>query len=253
MKIVIALPAYNEEEALPALLESLNKSLSKTNLECTVLVVDDGSKDGTAAVVESHAGSVPVRLFRHEVNKGLGVAILNCFREGIRGMSADDILITMDADNTHSPSLIPEMVKKIESGFDLVIASRYAPGGDEVGLSIRRKLMSRGASTLLKLAFRIPGARDCSCGYRAYRVALLEKAFAVYGNRLVESAGFVCMAEALVKLALIGAKIGEVPLVLRYDLKEGASKMKVGRTVRQYFELVRRKRELVKMAAGGMR
>lgn len=253
MKLVVALPAFNEEQSLPPLLEAMNETFKTMEHDCSVLVVDDGSSDDTVAIVEKCAETMPVRLVKHEVNKGLGAAILTCFREASADLSADDIVVTMDADNTHTPSLIPSMIEKIKSGADLVIASRYCPGGDEVGLTPFRKVMSRGASTFLKMCFSVPGARDCSCGYRAYSVGLLKKAFGIYGDKLVEQTGFVCMAEVLVKLAMIGARIDEAPLVLRYDLKGGASKMKISRTIGQYFGLARKKKDFLKMVRGGAR
>ncbi len=250
MRVVVGLPAYNEEGSLPPLLESLRAAFREMDHECRVLVVDDGSSDGTVRVANEYAQTMPVRVVSHGTNQGLGAAMRTCLREACRDLSARDVLVTMDADNTHPPALIPAMLRKLDEGCDLVIASRYAPGGDEVGLALHRQVLSRGASTLLRMCFRPAGARDCSCGYRAYRVGLLEKAFRIYGDKLVESAGFVCMAELLVKLAMLGARIGEAPLVLRYDLKGGASKMKVGRTVREYLGLVRQRRRFLALAKG---
>lgn len=250
MKYVLVLPAYNEEKSLPALLDRAKQTFAESDCECSVLVVDDGSKDRTVEIAEEYAASMPLRVFKHPHNMGLGAGILNGLREGCVGMEDGDVVVTMDADNTHDPALIPQMLKKIEDGCDLIIASRYAPGGEEIGLAPHRKVLSRGASTFLKTFFGIPGARDCSCGFRAYRVGLLKRAFEIYGDKLVEETGFVCMAEVLVKLSMIGAKIDEVPMTLRYDLKEGASKMKVGKTIGQYFALAKRKAEIRKMAQG---
>jgi dolichol-phosphate mannosyltransferase len=250
MRYTLVLPAYNEEKSLPALLDRVKETFAASNCECSVLVVDDGSKDGTVQVAESYQASMPLRIYKHPQNMGLGAAIKNGLREGAADMGDSDVVVTMDADNTHDPALIPQMLAKIESGCELVIASRYAPGGEEIGLAPHRKVLSRGASTFLKTFFGIPGARDCSCGFRAYRVSLLRRAFETYGDKLVEETGFVCMAEVLVKLAMIGAKIDEVPLILRYDLKEGASKMKVGKTIGQYFALAKRKNEIKRMAQG---
>jgi len=251
MDIIVVLPAYNEEESLPPLLEKLKETLDQTDYAWRVLVVDDGSSDGTAAVAYEYARAMSVTLVKHDRNRGLGAALMTGLRAVCETLSDDGVVVTMDADNTHTPSLIPKMVEKVRGGSDIVIASRYAPGGEEVGLTPVRKLLSRGASMLLKMRFRLPGAQDCSCGYRAYSVSMLRKGFAVYGDNLVEETGFVCMAEILVKLSLIGAKIVEAPLVLRYDLKGGASKMKVGRTILRYFHLARRKRRFEEMAAGG--
>ena len=89
---------------------------------------------------------------------------------------------------------------------------------------------------------RVPGARDYTCGYRLYRSSMLRRAFQAWGDRLIEEAGFVCMAEVLVKLGRGGAKVSEAPLVLRYDRKEGASKMKVMKTISRYFVMARRVR-----------
>jgi len=123
---------------------------------------------------------------------------------------------------------------------DIVIASRYAPGGDEVGLTALRKVLSRGASFLLTLMTPVPGARDYTCGFRLYRAAMLRRAADAWGSRLVEEAGFTCMAEVLLKLGRGGARVTEYPLILRYDLKEGASKMKMMRTISRYFALIQR-------------
>ena len=161
-----------------------------------------------------------------------------------------DVVVAMDADNTHSPALIPALLERIEEGHDVVIASRYAPGGAEVGLSWRRRLMSRAASALLARFFPIPGVRDYTCGYRAYRVSALQRGVGRFGDHLIEEAGFTCMAELLVKLAAAGCRVAEVPLVLRYDLKAGASKMRVARTVLRYGRLIMRRRLLTAPARG---
>jgi dolichol-phosphate mannosyltransferase len=181
---------------------------------------------------------MPIELLDHGVNKGLGQAMLTGLSRAAGLVEDDDILITMDADNTHDPALIGRMVEKIHGGSDVVIASRYEQGGEEVGLSRLRSFLSRGASSLLKTFFPITGAKDYTCGYRAYRGAALKIAYQGFGSRLVEEHGFTCMAEILIKFRMIRARVSEVPLVLRYDLKSGDSKMKVFRTILRYFVLI---------------
>jgi len=137
----------------------------------------------------------------------------------------------MDADGTHPPRLLLGM---LSAESDIVIASRYAPGGEEHGLTPLRRFYSWMASTVLKFLCRVKGARDYSCGYRLYRQPLLARGWGRYGDALVEEAGFVCMAELLIKLARCGATVSEVPLKLHYELKGGASKMNVPATIRRY-------------------
>lgn len=234
--LFIVLPAYNEEQGIGPLLGKIQQTMAAFQYQ--VLVVNDGSTDATAAVVNSYAGSIPLELLDHGVNKGLGQAITTGLRRAVELASDDDIVVTMDADNTHDPALIGEMVEGIRQGLDLVIASRYAPGGGEVGLSWMRHVFSRGASLLLRLFFPMPGVRDYTCGYRAYRGAILQQACATYQDQFIEESGFTCMAEILIKLRRLPVRAGEIPLVLRYDLKRGATKMKVTRTIGRYGVLI---------------
>jgi len=90
------------------------------------------------------------------------------------------------------------------------------------------------------LTVPVRGARDYTCGFRLYRAATLRRAAAAWGDALIEEAGFTCMAELLLKLGRGGARVAESPLILRYDLKEGASKMKMMRTISRYFTLIQR-------------
>jgi len=241
--IILALPAYNEEKALPLLLWRMHEvATSRFPGAYTVIVVNDGSSDGTADVARSWGRTLPLTLVNHQRNLGLGAAIHTALTQAAALAGPDDIVVTMDADNTHDPALIPTMCQEIQRGADIVIASRYQPGGREIGLSAPRRLFSRGASLLLRLFFPIPGVRDYTCGYRAYRGGFLQRALDHYGPRLIEEQGFTCMAEILIKMGRLGARVREVPLVLRYDRKEGPSKMKVARTIGRYLALIARQR-----------
>ncbi|MCC6588407.1 MAG: glycosyltransferase [Bryobacterales bacterium] len=232
-EIWVVLPAYNEESNLPGLLTSIGAELGTGAYRYHILVVDDGSRDRTAEIVREMSGSVPAVLVQHQVNQGLGVTIRDGLREASERAGAGAVIVTMDADQTHTPNLIPKMLEKLRTGNDVVSASRYQPGAKVLGLSAYRTALSLGAAAMFKIACPIRGVRDYTCGYRAYRVNVLRNAFARYGDRFVETSGFDCMAEILVKLRPFKLRFGEVPMILRYDLKGGASKMNVLRTVRR--------------------
>ncbi len=237
--ITVLLPAYNEEKSLPQLLDRIAAYGQANPAEpYQVIVVNDGSRDATAAIATEYATRMPVHLINHDGNKGLGTAMKTGLSAVARVTGPGDAVVTMDADNTHDPALIGAMRSELNKGYDLVIASRYQIGGKEIGLSLPRHIFSKGASLLLRSFFPIAGARDYTCGFRMYSGLLMQRAVVTYGDKLVEEQGFTCMAEILIKMARLGARVSEVPLILRYDLKEGSSKMNVQRTIRRYFVLI---------------
>ncbi|HZQ97473.1 MAG TPA: dolichol-phosphate mannosyltransferase, partial [Chloroflexota bacterium] len=146
-------------------------------------------------------------------------------------------LVTMDADNTQDPALIPRMVAAAESGADLVVASRFVPGGEAIGVPFVRRLLSGGASLLFGVAIGARGVRDYTCGYRCYRMALIER-LAERFHPLIRARGFPVMTELLAKAAAEGARCTEVPLVLRYDLKPGRSKLRLIPTLMEYVRVL---------------
>jgi len=208
------------------------------SFEYTLILVNDGSRDKTLEIAQRQSQLLPMEIVNHEQNKGLGEALKSGLARAAKISRDQDVIITMDADNTHSPDLIASMLHKLEQGHDCVIASRYVSGGEEIGLSFHRKLLSRGASALVKAFFPVPGVRDYTCGYRAYKAILIKEAFESYGNMFIQEVGFTCMVEVLLKLRKLAVSCGEVPLVLRYDYKDGASKMRVGRTIARYMALI---------------
>jgi dolichol-phosphate mannosyltransferase len=243
MTVILALPAYNEEQGLPKLLQSFSGEMKKAGIGAKAVIVDDGSIDGTGRVIEEWSSRLPIDLVKHPENRGLGETIRDALRRASEVAEADDVIVTMDADNTHSPALIPEMLRLINAGNDkggndLVIASRYRKGSRVIGLAWHRHLMSYGARILFQIVFPIPNVRDYTCGFRAYRADALRKAFAIYGDGFVTERSFACMAEILLRLRKLSLRTAEVPMVLRYDRKEGVSKMKVARTVSRTLRLM---------------
>jgi dolichol-phosphate mannosyltransferase len=236
VKIVVMMPAYNEERDLPGLLDRIKTALSPW-ADYRVIVVDDGSKDRTAEIARRASLAMPVELIQHERNRGLGAAM----RTGLKAAAIQgDVVVTLDADNSQDPELIRAMVGRLGEGFDVVIASRFQPGAQEVGVPPYRKFLSHLSSGGIRLLFRYPGARDYTCGFRAYDAKTLRRLIDAYGDNFLRENGFSCMLELLLNLRRIRARVAEVPLVLRYDLKEGASKMRVLRTMWRYVVTVTR-------------
>jgi dolichol-phosphate mannosyltransferase len=236
--IYIVLPAYNEEAGLEALVSRLKTTMDTLPTSYQILVVNDGSTDRTLEIAERLTGMLPLQVIDHGQNKGLGEALRSGLSKAGHLCGPEDIIITMDADNTHPPELIPTLLAKIDSGCDLAIASRYVSGAEEVGLSFHRKLLSRAASSLLKTFFPIAGAQDYTCGYRAYKATIVKKALAIYGDAFVQERGFTSIVEILLRPRQLGLRCCEVPLVLRYDYKQGASKMPVLKTISRYGSLI---------------
>lgn len=250
--LYIVLPAYNEAAALPALLEDIKQNC--VSFPYQIVVVNDGSTDHTAEVVQSFVQTHQnIHAVNHEQNQGLGAALNSGFRyvmdlneklsnssenKGYKEREAPDTLITMDADNTQPADRIPLLYKEICSGADLVIASRYVCGGEQHGLSFGRRLLSWGAGKVMHYFAPITGVRDYSCGYRAYRLSLLAKGIRLYGSNIITSRNFSGMVELLLKVAPFAERVTEVPLKLHYELKKGASKMRIGATVWGYVQLI---------------
>lgn len=230
-RILAILPAYNEEASIIDLLKNFETVTRHHPFELKVLVVNDGSKDRTAELVKNFNGNFQVDLLDNDQNGGLGKVLRQGLEYACTQLSAGDLVITMDADNSHNPNLIPSMVKQISDGSSLVIASRYRRGSRSYGLSLFRTCISFLAGSLFMIFAPIKGVRDYTCGFRAYRVELLQQGFDHFGDRLIEENGFSCMVELLLKLNRFQPKCHEVPMILRYDLKKGSSKMNVRKTI----------------------
>lgn len=245
-QICLTLPAYNESAVIAPLLERAVAALSAMGVDWSVVVVDDGSVDETAKLVEEFiaAGHPQVRLVRHGKNRGLGPAIITGLLAALEGGSGPDrMVVGMDADLTHPPEVIPVMRAEMESGADLVIASRFQTGSRQVGVPFFRQVMSIGARLLFKYYLDLPGVRDYTCGFRAFRASLLAQGFERFGREgLITRSGFACTDELLVHLALLNPVIREAPFVLRYDLKAGRSKMNLKLTIVETLKLLRHHR-----------
>jgi len=242
-KVFVALPAYNERENLATLIGSWAAVLEEWGGEYRIVVVDDGSTDGSGELLEDLARQYPLDIVTHERNLGLGAALRDALSAAVQQADPDDLIVTMDADNTHPPELFPQMVDLLRSDkLDVVIASRYRTGSRIVGLSRWRRFISFAARMLFKVVFPVRGVRDYTCGFRLYRAGALQEAIHAWTLNFIEERGFACMVEVLLKLAARGVRFGEVPMTLRYDAKGGSSKMRVVQTMSKTLRLLVRMR-----------
>jgi dolichol-phosphate mannosyltransferase len=239
-EIFVVLPTFNEGTSLVSLLQELEEVLAAPS--CHILVVDDGSTDTSLQTLR--ALNLPhVQIVTHDQNRGLGEAIRTGLTVALQQCRNEhDIIVIMDSDMTHTPYLIARMVNLVQEGNDVVIASRFRYGSRVKGLSPYRVFLSHAASWVFRLFLPIPGVKDYTCGYRAYRASLLKQSFAKYHDDFVSESGFSCMVDILLKLAPMDAIIVEVPLILRYERKVSASKMKIFQTIFASLKLLVRTR-----------
>lgn len=238
--ILVLLPAYNEAPNLPSLLRKIKETMIAHAMEYRVLLVNDGSVDETLAVGLAHAEHMPLEIVHHHINRGLWETIRDGFEWAALHSNPGDIIVRMDADDTHEPQYIPDLVAKLNEGFDVVITSRFQPGGGSSGVGAYRSFISQSANLLLKMIFPIPGVWEYSCGYRSYRAEVVQAALSIFGNQFIDvrGLGFTCTLEKLLKFRMMGVRIGEVPFQLRYDQKQGKSKMTLGLTTLGYLVLI---------------
>lgn len=249
--IFVALPAYNEEDGIVLLLEEIHNTAEDflPGLNFCIVVVDDGSTDATADRAKecferlgTRDGKIEYQVVTHPENRGLAEALKTGLIYCVDKSSPKDVILTMDSDNSHTPGLIPTMTRKIYEGHDVVIASRFRSGARVLGLSSFRIFLSFAASWIFRTLFPIPGVRDYTCGYRAYRAELLKEVLRDDSDFISES-GFSAMVDVLLKLRKKRDNLlmTEVPLLLRYDKKLSASKMNVQRTTLQTLSLIWRR------------
>ncbi len=238
--IHVLLPAYNEEHALEPLLTKIAAVMAEMHATYRVVVVNDGSRDATSAILEDLATHFPVDVITHRYNRGLGETARDGFEFIAERAHPEDIVVRMDCDDTHEPDYIPALVARIREGYEVVTTSRYFPGGGQIGVDWYRRTISRIANIILKTCFPIPGVKEYTCGYRAYRAAALQDAIEIFGNRFIDlkGMGFTGTVEKLIKFKLMGVRVGEVPFVLRYDQKKSTSKVVTSITTLGYFTLI---------------
>lgn len=241
--IYVVLPAYNEAESLPNLLTRFSELPADERSKLSIYVINDGSSDATREVALNPYPGLKVDVVDHSKNMGLGQAVQTGIRTVVQIASDDDLMVLMDADDTHDPELVRQLVAAIEASADIAIASRFVAGGDDSTAPFFRRLLSRGAAYCFRAALPVDRkVRDFTSGFRAYRVSLLRRASEHWGERLIEERGFACMVELLMKLRFCNPSITEVPMYLEYDRKQSASKIKIMRTILQYLKLAVRDR-----------
>lgn len=240
--IFVIFPAFNEEDAIYAAITALGSAVAGNEHLYHCILVDDGSTDRTieeARHAESALnGKLKLTIFKHESNRGLGAGLRTGLYGCLQMAADDDIIVTLDADNTHPPRLIPGLIKELNKGFDLVIASRYRKGAVIHGVPANRRLLSDCGRLLFQVLYYIPGARDYTCCFRAYRVPILRKAQVVYGEDFCTARGFEAVMDILLRLGQLGARVSEVPLELEYEHRVGRSKMQVFKTLRRTLGLL---------------
>jgi len=231
-------PSYNERENLISLLPEIDAFLKNRIDEYHALIIDDGSTDSTRNIREDIKTSLPISIISHEKNKGIGKVFQTGFSEILRVAGKDDLLIVLEADGTSDYSLIPAIVEKLKSGHDIVIASRYIPGGAYRNFPFKRHMISLLGNFMLRAAFMNKKTTDYTIFYRGYRIGLLRKAMSEYRNNFITSDSFLANTEVLVNLFPLTKKIHEIPFVYSYDRKKGHSKMPITKTLIDHIRFV---------------
>ncbi|HXG87177.1 MAG TPA: polyprenol monophosphomannose synthase [Vicinamibacterales bacterium] len=214
MTALILIPTYNERENLPLIVRGV---LGHPNTR--VMVIDDGSPDGTGAVADQlaveHAGRVSV--LHRTGPRGLGRSYLDGFRAAVA--SDADLIGQMDADLSHDPKFLPALIAAVTAGADMVIGSRYLAGGRVENWPLRRVMLSGFANAYIRTVTGL-GVRDCTSGFRCWR----RDALARIPLEKIASDGYSFLVEVTFQAAAAGLQIAEVPIVF-VERRQGASKL----------------------------
>ena len=214
MRTLVVIPTYNESDNLPGLIRRI---MALDGFD--ILVVDDDSPDGTGAVADALAAEFPARIeiIHRPGPRGFGRSYVDGFKRAIRGTY--EFVCQMDADLSHDPEYLSDLVAAGAGGLDLVLGSRYLQGISVVNWPLRRLILSTLANAYVRTITRLP-VRDCTSGYRCWRRSALER----LPLDSIRSDGYSFQVETLFEARRRGLAIGEVPIVF-VERRVGASKM----------------------------
>lgn len=235
MKLVIKiiLCALNEAQNLTKLLPDINREVKKITDDYQTIICLDGSDDESFALITNLQKSYPIKILELKNQRGLGLAYKRIFLDVIKNSADDDIIISLDADNTHNPSQITGLIQLCKKeNLDLAIASRFCRESVTNGFPLHRKFISKATSLVLQTIFPIKktdgrNLQDYSSGYRAYKAKKLKELFEIKQNNFITEKDFIYTCEILLNIAQINPRINELPLIYDYDKKIGKSKLKI--------------------------
>lgn len=214
LQALIVIPTYNEADNLPVLLPALRAAAPDVHL----LIADDGSPDGTADLAEGLLADSPGSVvLRRTGPRGYGRACLEGFRYALDHHY--DYILTMDADLSHNPADVPQLLAALEAGGDMVIGSRYSNGISVVNWPLRRVILSVFANAYVRFILRLP-VSDCTSGYRGYRARSLRAA----NLSGVVSDGYAFLVEIATRIHRAGLTLSETPIIF-VERRAGQSKM----------------------------
>ena len=218
MKLAIVIPTYNEAETIPSLISELFEKIKQLVEKLDILIIDDSSPDGTADIVrELGTKYEKITVIQRPKKMGLGAAYKEGFRHVLEKFDSE-LIIQMDADHSHQPGEIPNMLEKIKN-FDFLVASRHVEGSDVIGWGIGRKITHSIAGTIARICAKIE-IKDSTSGFRMFKKKTLER----IDFKNIRSDGFAFQIEVLYQLKQLGMKGLEVPTVF-VNRTEGSSKM----------------------------
>ena len=218
MKLAIVIPTYNEAETISNLIKELFEKIKHLVEKLDVLIIDDSSPDGTADIVRELGEKYEkITVVQRPKKMGLGAAYKEGFRHILEKFDSE-LIVQMDADHSHQPSEIPNMLEKIKN-FDFLIASRHVEGSDVIGWGVGRKTTHSIAGAIARTCAKIE-IKDSTSGFRMFKKKTLEK----IDFEKIRSDGFAFQIEVLYQLKQLGMRGLEVPTVF-VNRTEGSSKM----------------------------
>src|SRR3954463_4847765 len=221
--IYVCVPSYNEAPTVGLLLWKIRQVFAGFSREYQLLVLDDGSDDGTPEVLERYTRVLPLTVIRHQERTGYATSVEELLRQAVNRTDRPkrDAAILMHADFAHGPHFIPDLVRRIESGADIVIAEGKLQGEP----SRSRRLVRRFAPVLLRGVVSVPGVSDVVSGFAIFRLVTLRNAFRNGTSPVLRMGGWAANAELYGRPAKFARRIETLPTVERRDLRQRSSRV----------------------------
>jgi len=240
--IYFCLPAYNEAATVGLSLYKIGEVMKEVHREYELVVLNDGSTDETLHVINSYERILPLNVINVETNRGFGPSVYALLNEATKKsmFPERDIVITIEADFSQDPTVVPSMVREIEGGAELVIASSFVKGSSMTDASLLFRILNSTLYLLMRNLYAISGVKDYVSSFRAYRVNLIKRALDRFEDDLITQPGRSANTELLLNINHLSPKIVEVPLLFRFDFRKRSSRVQVHKMWWEYVKMIAR-------------